>query len=293
MTPRERLADGSVRLSGPQCSHVFRRLAPGLMLMEVSGDDTGALGSAPFTELEAEISRFRRPLHLFLDLSAARTATSAVMEDWAAWMARRRPDLASVHSLASTPLIRVTVGIARHMAGVPFHVQHEAPETFVEAGLRLAADFEARRGQALPVLEWRRVATPQGVELADPRCRFELARRGRDAVHVTIAGRDEGALSTLVLDELEVLLGPEPAALFIDASRCDEVAPAAQADWTAWLEARRARLGPVDVLVSSRYMQVMVGMARELTGTASVFAVETDPARFAARLAQRAGGSGP
>jgi hypothetical protein len=63
---REVLADGSVRLVGKGCTFTYRRPRPGILLVEIDGDDSGQLGTATLDEIGLALAR-ERPLELFVD----------------------------------------------------------------------------------------------------------------------------------------------------------------------------------------------------------------------------------
>lgn len=119
MVRREILQDGAVRLSSDRCSFIYRRLRPGVLLMEIAGDDSGEFGVATQDEAAMEFSRSNRPLLLFIDMSEARTPVTKVMEQWTAWFEANRSKLASVKILIppTAKVLQLTVAIAKHLSG--------------------------------------------------------------------------------------------------------------------------------------------------------------------------------
>ena len=112
----EKLPDGAVRLSGSDgCTFTFRRLRPGVMLVVISGYDTGVLGDAPLDIMTAELSR-TAPLSLFVDTRDVTGVVTPVRESWTAWFQRHQAQLAKVTVLVSDKLINSAVGVARHFS---------------------------------------------------------------------------------------------------------------------------------------------------------------------------------
>lgn len=112
---RETLADGSVRLTGPSCGFLYRRLRPGLLLVNITGDDKGELGTAAIDEISAEIGRFG-PLELFVDTAGASGVDTRVSELWTAWFRDNQPRLKRVSILATSRFVHLAVSIAKHFS---------------------------------------------------------------------------------------------------------------------------------------------------------------------------------
>ena len=115
---RDVLSDGSVRLRSGACSFDYERLQPGIVLMNIRGNDVGQFGPATVDEVSAEFARATQPLQLFVDTRGAIGPARQVMETWTEWFAANRARLERVVILVSpeSQLLHLTVSIARHLS---------------------------------------------------------------------------------------------------------------------------------------------------------------------------------
>lgn len=102
-------------LEGVHCVIEIRRPAEGVVLVKLSGTDTGELGDAPFVELAADLAVHQR-LELFIDASAGRGASVDVSGQWAAWMRKHKSQLVHVHMLTGTRFIQLSADFVRRFA---------------------------------------------------------------------------------------------------------------------------------------------------------------------------------
>lgn len=135
---REVLPDGQLRLSSGVCSFVFRRFPSATLLVTISGDDRGELGTAPLDELRLELLR-NQPLELFVDARAVTSASVAVSREWTAFFAENRRYLTRVVILGGSRVVNLTLAIAQHLSHTGNLIQiHSDPRTF-EARLAVRA----------------------------------------------------------------------------------------------------------------------------------------------------------
>jgi hypothetical protein len=116
---REVQPDGSVRLSSEDCAFTYHRLRPGVLLVEIAGNDAGQFGAATQDEAAKEFARCDRPLSLFIDAADAWGPATRVMEHWTAWFQANRQRLERVCMLvlAEAKVLQLTVAIAKHLSG--------------------------------------------------------------------------------------------------------------------------------------------------------------------------------
>lgn len=127
---RERLADGSLRLSAGSCSFVYRQIKPGRILVTISGHDTGQLGSQTIDEISLAIQR-KQPLELFIDARKASGVAVSVSDEWTQFFSTNQDKLSSVHVLVGSKVVSLTVAIAQHLSRTGNLIQiHSDPETF-------------------------------------------------------------------------------------------------------------------------------------------------------------------
>jgi hypothetical protein len=105
----------STELVGPGLRFVVRRRAPGVLAVEIHGDDRDQLGTQPFAALDAELSR-HSPATLFFDTTETSGATTAVRQAWTTWLAQNRTRLTAVHILTSSKFVSTAVGVAKHFS---------------------------------------------------------------------------------------------------------------------------------------------------------------------------------
>ena len=119
MVHREFLTDGAVQLSSADCRFVYRRLRPGIVLLQIFGDDAGQFGTTTQDEAATEFARCARPLELFIDATGALGPATQVMEHWISWFETHRQRLGRVRILVppDAKVLQLTVAIAKHLSG--------------------------------------------------------------------------------------------------------------------------------------------------------------------------------
>jgi hypothetical protein len=143
MFRRETLEDGTVLLKAERCGFSFRELRTGVVLMQVSGYDTGQLGSAPMDELSHHLRR-SESLELFVVLGHDDTthANLSVQEAWTGWFNLHRAALKCVHILAPGKYMHFTTEVMKLFSrtGELVHV-HTDSKPFEEALARAVPGF--------------------------------------------------------------------------------------------------------------------------------------------------------
>jgi hypothetical protein len=143
MYRRETLEDGTVVLKDERCSFALRELRPGVMLMQISGHDTGQLGSAPMDELGGYLRR-HAPVELFVALGEEGTTypNLSVQEAWTEWFNLNRSGLKRVNILARGKYLHITTEVMKLFSrtGELVHV-HVDSKPFEEAVARSAPGF--------------------------------------------------------------------------------------------------------------------------------------------------------
>lgn len=104
--------DDVVRFEGLHCTMEIRRPRRGLVLLGISGLDTGELGRAPFEELEADVGP-GRSVELFIDARHTRAASVQVSNDWALWLRRHQASFRRITMLTGSRYIRMTASFVR------------------------------------------------------------------------------------------------------------------------------------------------------------------------------------
>lgn len=107
--------DAAVELTSPQGQFHFQRLAKGVLLVTITGNDTGQFGTRPLDEIRLEIMRYGA-LELFIDAEGAQLVSTEVSQEWTQFFSLSRAQLRRVSVLTGTRLINLTVAIAQHLS---------------------------------------------------------------------------------------------------------------------------------------------------------------------------------
>jgi hypothetical protein len=105
-------ADGALRLSAEGCCFVYRRPAPGVVLIQIQGHDRGQFGQATTNELMGDLNTYA-PIELFVDTSEVFAATGSVSDHWGAWFSSNRAALKRVTILTRSKLVHLTIEISK------------------------------------------------------------------------------------------------------------------------------------------------------------------------------------
>lgn len=112
---REQQQDGSILLTAARCSFAFKRLAPGRLLVTISGFDQGQFGTATLDEISAEFMRCC-PVEVYVDAREAVGVAVEVSREWTTFFARNRDKLKRVTVLVNSKFVHLTVSIAQHLS---------------------------------------------------------------------------------------------------------------------------------------------------------------------------------
>ncbi len=117
-------------LQAGDSSFVFRRLRPGVLLVTITGNDTGQFGTASLDEIRLEMQR-HASLELFVDARDAVGVALSVSEEWTRFFSMNRTRLTRVSVLVSSKVVSLTVAIAQHLSRTGNLIQiYSDPETF-------------------------------------------------------------------------------------------------------------------------------------------------------------------
>jgi hypothetical protein len=110
-------AQPPLRFDGVHCSIVLERPATSVILLRISGTDTGELGDAPTQALHDWLIS-SEPVKLFIDARAVRGASIDVSSEWAVWLNEHRSQLQSITMLTGSKFIQITAEFVRRFAGL-------------------------------------------------------------------------------------------------------------------------------------------------------------------------------
>jgi hypothetical protein len=110
-------AQAPLHFDGVHCSIHLEHPAAAVILLRISGTDTGELGAAPMQALHDWLASFE-PVKLFIDARAVRGASIDVSSEWAVWLNEHRPQLQSITMLTGSKFIQITAEFVRRFAGL-------------------------------------------------------------------------------------------------------------------------------------------------------------------------------
>jgi hypothetical protein len=102
------------QLDGIHCNFMIQRFPHGIVVLKISGTDTGELGDAPMLRLDEYMQD--GPVQLFIDARNVRGASIEVSAEWAKWLAARKHNLRLVSMLPGSRFIEITAAFVRRFA---------------------------------------------------------------------------------------------------------------------------------------------------------------------------------
>jgi len=144
---REKLEDGSIRLSSERCSFTYQRPRPGVVFLRIVGHDKGEFGTAPMDELREDLSRYA-PIEMFIEMEETSGANLPVQEAWTEWFNRHRSDLKGVSILPHSKFMHFTAEVVKFFSRTGELIRvYLDPVPFEEALQRAAPDFVRHKSQ--------------------------------------------------------------------------------------------------------------------------------------------------
>ena len=105
---------GERTLKGAHSTLTIRAPKAGVVVVTITGRDTGEHGDTPFLDLAKDLER--GPFHLFIDARDTKGATLEVSNVWATWLKSNRDRLHRIHMLTGSKFIQVTADFVRRFA---------------------------------------------------------------------------------------------------------------------------------------------------------------------------------
>ena len=234
------------------------------MLTIATGFDRGEVGDAPLRAIEAEVRWFRTPIEWFIDASQADNATSPVFTRWTEWLGRNANMLKRLHVLTGGEPMKLTVSIARHLAGAAGILSlYEDPAAF-RAALSAAAPAWVPPGRAPQRIECDVVRDSHRSEVRTSRVTWSFEPMPPSILLSHASGTEEAVVADILFEEAEralSVLKPRPA-WFIDLSGVRTMSSAAVDNWAAWVDPRRAEFSQVNVLAPSTATGLLLSISR-------------------------------
>lgn len=110
-------APAPIHYEGTFCELSLDAPAPGVVLLTISGHDTGEFGSVPMTQLEAHFAG-HSVIELYIDARGTKTASTEVSGDWAVWLGAHRSHFKHISMLTGSRFIEITAGFVRSFSAL-------------------------------------------------------------------------------------------------------------------------------------------------------------------------------
>jgi hypothetical protein len=107
----------SVTFEGAHCAVELEQFSQSLLLMRLSGSDTGELRDAPMRKL-ADWLGHAEAVEFFIDARNVRGASIDVSSEWATWFTTHRDRFQSITMLTGSKFIQITAEFVRRFAGL-------------------------------------------------------------------------------------------------------------------------------------------------------------------------------
>ncbi len=107
----------SARFEGAHCAIALEQLSESLIVMQLSGTDTGELRDAPIKTLDEWLAG-ANAVELYIDARSVRGASIDVSSEWATWFTANRARFKSITMLTGSKFIQITAEFVRRFAGL-------------------------------------------------------------------------------------------------------------------------------------------------------------------------------
>jgi hypothetical protein len=104
-----------VRYEGVSAGLAIERPAPSVVVLSLTGWDTGEFGDAPMKEIAKDFAA-GKPLELFIDARAVKGASIDVSNDWALWLRANRARFVHISMLTGSPFVQLTAKFVQRFA---------------------------------------------------------------------------------------------------------------------------------------------------------------------------------
>jgi hypothetical protein len=129
-----------VRLEAVHMAITIARPSPRVVLVTITGQDTGELGDAPFREIEKHLGGAERP-EIFVDARGSLGASVDVSAAWASWLMNNKTRYARLSILTGSRFIELTASFVQRFTGLGERMRIYTEPGAFDAALR---DLDAR-----------------------------------------------------------------------------------------------------------------------------------------------------
>lgn len=107
----------SVCFEGTHCAVMLEQLSETLIVMRLSGTDTGELRDVPIKTLNEWLAGVNA-IEFFIDARSVRGASIDVSNEWSAWFTANRARFKFITMLTGSKLVQITAEFVRRFAGL-------------------------------------------------------------------------------------------------------------------------------------------------------------------------------
>jgi hypothetical protein len=125
-----------VKYEGVTAGLEIERPGPGVVVLRLTGWDTGEFGDAPMKEVARDFGI--RPIRLFIDARGVKGATIDVSNEWALWLRAKRARFAEINMLTGSPFVQLTAKFVQRFADLGELMRIYTDPAAFEAALRSA-----------------------------------------------------------------------------------------------------------------------------------------------------------
>jgi hypothetical protein len=125
-----------VKYEGVTAGLAIERPGPGVVVLRLTGWDTGEFGDAPMKELAKDFGA--TPIKLFIDARAVKGATIDVSNEWALWLRANRARFAEISMLTGSPFIKLTAKFVQRFSDLGELMRIYTDAAAFDAALRSA-----------------------------------------------------------------------------------------------------------------------------------------------------------
>jgi len=123
------------RLRAVHAAITIGRPSPRVVLVTITGQDTGELGDAPFREIEKHLGGSERP-EIFVDARATLGASVDVSAAWASWLMDNKARYARLSILTGSRFIELTASFVQRFTALGDQMRIYTEPAAFEAALR-------------------------------------------------------------------------------------------------------------------------------------------------------------
>jgi hypothetical protein len=117
MISMETQASREAHFDGIHCRLAIEKAGSGVLILRISGTDTGEFGDAPMLALKGHLNG-SGPVHFFIDARDVRGASIDVSGEWAGWLRTNQAHFSAISMLTGSRYVEVTAGFVRRFAAL-------------------------------------------------------------------------------------------------------------------------------------------------------------------------------